>query len=517
MKKSWLFLAPFLVIAIVFFAGCGNTQPEPEIDESSISFGCDNYIYIKMGTTQNASALAPIVTDSKQSVIISYDRDVIDYDSTTGVITPVEQGRTMLMAQTKTSAASIEVVVERAIYCTDFDLSPFYKIKLEGNKETAPIEPFANNGYNMGFEFESLNPAVATIDANGIVTPVSEGEAVIRVYAKSGFVGSEYTLISRTTKVIVEPVATEYNIELLDSNAEPLEKVNDSYHLYLKNNLMQPFYILKIQADISLKSAVHKLIFISPEASNDKNSADYLDFNADLQAYSPTNTDEKVVYMPFYAVSSGFIQYSLCDAGLNHSNWLNSQVLNIEVSPLVSEINFSSNIEDKIFYLEENSIGYVEVDVDFGDVVNAEFDLSTTDNFKDIRIVGKTIYLDVDSTGFYSFTITAKDPFGKLATFSFEVRKKWPDTENFVRVSSKTLELTVGDYVILEYELSSATSDAFYCIEVDSDGNSKNSNAFEIDALSVNFYIEALKTGQYYVKITNGSGLESDIISILVK
>lgn len=516
MKKSWLFLAPFLCVAIMLFAGCGSDSPENSLDES-ISFDCDNYIYLKMGTTQDASALAPIVTDSQREVIISYDKDVIKYDSTTGVITPIEQGRTMLMAQTQTSAASIEVVVERAVYCTDFSLASSYKMKLQGNKETAPIEPYADNGYNMGFEFESLNPAVATVDSNGIVTPITEGEAVIRVYAKSGFAGNEYTRISRATKIVIEPVATEYDIELLDSNAEPLVKNNEKYQLYLKNEFMQPFYILKLHADISLKNAVHKLIFISPNVDADKNSADYLDFDTDLQALIPTNTDENVVYMPFYAVESGFIQYSFCDAGLNYSNWLDSQVLFVEVSPLVSEINFTSNIENGIYYLENNEVGSVEIDIDFGDILNVDFSVTTENNFKSINVVGNSIYAEVDAAGFYSIKVKSNDIYGKIAYFNFEVRKQWPETQNFVRVASKSYETALGDYAVIQYELSSVVFDTFYCVEVDSNGEIKETSTLYINPLNLNFYIEAQQAGLYFVKITNGEELESDVIAILFK
>ncbi|MBQ7977767.1 MAG: hypothetical protein IJ301_04195 [Clostridia bacterium] len=517
MRKSLLFLAPFLVVAICLFSGCGQTPP-PTID--SISFNCEEQIYLKMGTTQEATASAIVVTNSQKDILFSYDTDVIDYNQDTGVITPVDAGTTYLLAQTGESSAQVKVVVERAVYCIDFELASSYRVKLNGNKESTAIIPSVGNGYNMGYEFESLAPSVATVNSEGIVTPISEGEAIVRVYAKSGCVGSSYTKISRTTKIIVEKVATQYKIELLDSDLNPMSAIKnssgiDNYYLYSPNESLKPFYILKISSDISLKDAVHKLLFVSQELDESKNSADYLDFNAELQAYRSISNDERTVYMPFYAVSSGIIQYTFCDAGLNHSEWLTSDSIHIIVSPMCEQIKFVSPLENDIAYITDKSINF-SVEVDMGECFGG-FAISSTDNFKSIEITGNEINIDVETTGFYSFTITSNDPMKKMATYSFEVRRQWPQTSNFVCVSTKSVELDVDDYVVIEYKLSSSTSDTFYCITTDSVGNEVSTDGISINPMTGNVYVEAVKSGQYYIVITNGNHLNSDIVSILVK
>ncbi|MHC4608067.1 MAG: S8 family serine peptidase, partial [Planctomycetota bacterium] len=59
-----------------------------------------------------------------------------------------------------------------------------------------------NNATDSGYTWESGNPAVATVDANGLVTPVSEGTATLAV------TGNDTGLIDTASVTVYQPVAT---------------------------------------------------------------------------------------------------------------------------------------------------------------------------------------------------------------------------------------------------------------------------------------------------------------------
>ena len=502
-----------LALCAMLLVGCGE---KTTTDDTTLLFGCDEQITIRMGTLDAESAVAPLITNSNDEIKLSYNSDIINYDLDTGVITALEAGSTTLLATVNDKFASVQVVVEQAIYCTELKVSTAYYLKIDGNKQSEAITPITNTGYNMGFEFESLTPSVVTVDANGVLSPVSVGEGVIRVKAKNECLGYDYGYISATANVVVEERATQFDIEILDANQNPLALTpsEQGYDYYQLNNysVNGEFYILKITSDIPMNNKYQSILETHFDGNNDQTS---FDFSSELQRYNILSADGKTWYRPFYAVRSGFVylQISLDDFGLNYFNTLLSNMLKINIVESAIEMNISSSIaaNDDIAYLNNGSAEFdLTVDIDSGALT--EFTV-LADNLN-FTISSNVIHITATKVGDYTITISTLDgSITKSYAFSVELQ----NLSNEINVETTNISLDVGEYEIVNFAPLSNNMAPVYAVFTDSEGNEiAAQDGLIINLISNNIYIEAQKSGIYYIKLTNKAGLESQIIAILI-
>ena len=503
-----------LLLCGIVLVGCGE---KTTTDDTTLLFGCDSQITIRMGTLDAESASAPLITNSDDEIKLSYNSDIINYDLDTGVITALEAGSTTLLAKVDDKIASVQVVVEKAIYCTSLQVSTTYYLKLNGNKQTEAIIPIANTGYNMGFEFESLSPNIVTVDANGVLTPVSVGEGVIRVKAKNECLGYDYGYITATANVIVEENATQFDIQLLDSNRNPLELIpsEQGYDYYQLNNynVSDDFYILKITSNIPMNNKYQSLIETHFDGNNDTSS---FDFNAELQRYNILSADGKTWYRPFYAVRSGlvYLQISLDDFGLNYFNTLLSNILKINIVEPVTEINIVSSIanNDDTVYLD-NGIAEFDIKVDTGNI-STEFSITTSADLS-YSIEGNTAHIKATKVGNYKITFFILDSCNISKEYNFSVRLK--NLGFAINVDKTEIVIEKGSFDVIYFTGIDDTLDSVFVVFLDDEGNEiTEPDGINYSLMSNNIYIEGQLEGTYYLKLKNKAGLESQIITILI-
>lgn len=82
---------------------------------------------------------------------------------------------------------------------------------LETKTYQLSVDIIPANAVNKELVWESSNPSVATVDNNGLVTGISQGEAVITATAKDG------SAVSAVCNIVVEAINCDYNYLLNNS------------------------------------------------------------------------------------------------------------------------------------------------------------------------------------------------------------------------------------------------------------------------------------------------------------
>ena len=498
MKASLLFLAPFVLAVSIFFVGCGEPS-EP----LSLSFGCNSQITLKMGTLESAQGNAPLVTNYPENVQISYDSEVIEYDVSTGIITPKKAGNTVLLAEAEGKVATVNVIVEQAVYTSEITLAESYRVKLNGDESIA-ITPSVSDEYNMGFEFISQSPNSFTVDDNGVITPLQEGSGLLKVVAKSGCEGEVYGSIWDTATIIVEDIVTDYNIRILDNNYQPLEQVESEgeypyYELFSGDENTRPQYILEITSNVSMKNSFSTISFIDGE-SGTTTTDQIIEF--DQTSYDILSNDGKTLYRPFYAVGFGldYFSSSLLDVALNYENLVTSNTVKIKVYEPCTEIevavssNQFENESSLILGVSPGECAELTIAVDMGENTTSRFSIEYDANNISANIVDNQIFVSTSNSGIFSITIKADDILGVEKTVTFEVRQINFDSPYFVMLESDFVELKVGSYTSIDYALKYDVPDKFYCVVMDKEGNKVGNDVFYI-SIEMNIYIEAYKSG----------------------
>lgn len=504
---------PFLAFFGIFFTGCG------EDSEAELAFLSDPKIEIMLGTADDPVASAPLYSSSLQSTKVAYNSNIISYDLNSGLITAKSAGSTTITATLQDKVTSVEVVVTEAVYCSSLNVSTSYFLKLTNSKPTEAIIPYTNAGYNMGFVFESLTPGVVSVDENGILTPESAGEAVVRVFARSACISGEYTYTVATTNVRVENVATEFNVEILDSGLNPVTATTETggfvYYEINSREIANEYYVMRLTCDVPLKDKLQSFTASSVD-STDGQSA--FDFSSELQNHTVITQDGKTLYRPFYATKAGFyyIQFNLDDSGLNYFNLISSNMLRVNIVGLCDEISLTSSIDDSshVAYVDTKSIANFYVDVDMGEYNAQDFEYLVDSTVSSTR-QGNRLYLSTSAIGAHTLTVRALDGSGVTATLNFEV--KLSPAETGINLSSTEVSINVGEYAVIYFNsLPSFTEPCVVCVDEFGTEIEYDNSAILLDVLPGNLCITGLKSGSYFVKITTSIGLESQIISILV-
>ncbi len=536
MKKSWFIMAPFVLVFAFLFVGCADDS-KSEMD-AKLSFNCASEIVMKYGTYLDEPAYAPLITNIDiNDLSVDYNKNIINYDIETGMITANSSGETTLIVKSGLRVATVNVNVVTANYCTNLTLSKKYVVKLnQGACEK--ITPEVNQNYNMGFEFKSYDPTVATIDENGVITPLQKGTAIIEVVAKNGINELGYTYIYKTATVVVEDVATEFNIEILDKDLNPLELIKaeqgfDYYELYSGDNA--PLYVLKYSSDISLKDKYLKIFNNNLTQNNSGENSRLFTYDVGEAGYQiqSSNEDGTVWYKPFYAVDSGidFLQEILVDVALNYDNSIRSNLIKIKVYKSTTTFNVTPYYDEKltepinntpnenIELVFTNNQALVYFDIKVNEYANTDFYFSDLENVEITRNTDNLVTVKFLNTGNYAIVFVPKDNLDLIKIFNFAVFEK--EYCNEIVVAQTKLVLSKNEYQCVDFSVYNSAGEieqengGVIAVAYDINGQLVT-DTFEFKLIFDNIYIKALKSGEYNVVLYNQLIDNFAIISIIV-
>lgn len=532
MKKYLFVLAPLVIAFVFLFAGCANTTDD-EID-TKLSFACAPEIEMKYGTFYDEPFYAPLITNlDTDDIVITYNENIIDYNIETGMITANGCGNTLLVVKSKNSIATLNINVVTANYCTSLKLAKQYIVKLDSELIADPIVPETNKNYNMGFDFISLEPNIAQIDENGVITPINLGSALIQVVAKSGIGEDGYNYIYKTTTVIVEECANVFNLEILDSDLQPLELKEaeqgfnycELYSCEDKNK--SPLYVLKYSSDINLKEKN----FITKNNNLTENtsgtSARLFTFEVGEVAcnISGYSEDGKTLYRPFYAVDSGtdYIRESLVDLGLNYSNTLRSDLIKLKVFKLTTEFDitvFSDESLTNELIANKNTYSFkisknlencnLYLKTHFNDYANTDLVFSISEGAIINNIDSCTYKLDFSNIGTYNMIVCPKSNSELYKIVVFEIVL---DLNHYSEIvpDENVLEVKTNSYTTVNfkvYDENGLQVFDFEGVKVDvylENGEKVGDDVVFIQCTFDNVYIQPLKVGEFIIVLSSNN------------
>ncbi|MHA7966396.1 Ig-like domain-containing protein [Paenibacillus sp. CAU 1782] len=134
------------------------------------------------------SEIAPGNATNKKVTFTSSDPSVATVDEE-GTVTPLKAGEAIITATTEDGGktATVSVTVKESVPVTGVTVSPAaLKLTAGGSKEklTATVAP--SNATNKKVTFTSSDPAVASVDEEGTVTPLKAGTATITATTEDG-------------------------------------------------------------------------------------------------------------------------------------------------------------------------------------------------------------------------------------------------------------------------------------------------------------------------------------------
>ena len=535
----FVFALPLLLIAFLF-CGCGQDNTL-QTSDYVVEFECPEIINMRMGTTDtnNEVALAPLYSNVDLSnCIIEYDDSIISYDANTGIIRALKSGSTQIKVTAGDKVDIIDVVVDQAIYCTSLTFNATDKILLG---KTAELKVNTNAGYNMGLEYVSLDPDVLTIDENGIITPVSLGYATIKVIAKSAvddYVDLGYRTIWATKTVQVVEERQQLNIEILDSNLEPLEYELDEYGIINYNLFSTPnqdlVYVIKLSSDKVFDSSCY--VTESTTANDCTNTS-----GTARRLWNWTNNFENIVvdsnytlYRPFYAVDSGvdYFQESVLEVGMNFNSTVKSQPIKINVYKQTQDVNYTvyqdetcdteynlMNTENE-YILDKTSKLFVKVNLDEFAIQNINYD------FNNINCEATKDGFLISSSGVVgSGYLVLQSVDGSNIT---KVIKFYNDVENItIQVEDTSANLTLNNgvagfktnYTVFDVNGNLLENQRCFIEFLDASGNeitlSEDTVIYE-DVTYKSFTINFYKSGTYYFRLVSENGYLSQIITVSI-
>ena len=126
-----------------------------------------------------------------------------------GKVTGVKAGEAVITVTTEDGGktATCKVYVNTAtVAVTGVMLNKTETTILEGSSETLVATVLPENATNRNVSWKSSDEAVATVDANGTVTGVKAGEAVITVTTEDGTKTNTCKVTGKSTPINVQSV-----------------------------------------------------------------------------------------------------------------------------------------------------------------------------------------------------------------------------------------------------------------------------------------------------------------------
>ncbi len=201
--KKYTF-AIFIIAALAFVACKGKEEPMEEPVDSGVTVTLSSHeVSLHKGETAELTCTAEGLSDGAQVFWRSQNSRIITVKD--GVITPVSGGKTQVIAgwhqYRDTCEVSVVVPLEKVVLnLEEKELKVGKTLKLKA----APDPVDSTDPWEI--TWSSSNPAVATVDANGIVTGLKEGDADI-VATVGSVKGSCKVMVREQISAIVEMAA----------------------------------------------------------------------------------------------------------------------------------------------------------------------------------------------------------------------------------------------------------------------------------------------------------------------
>ena len=195
-------------------AACTVTVIPPVIEADGISLNITQTEIYNDETLQLMATVSPDDTTDKTVTWSSSNEEIATVDAT-GLVSPISEGKTTITATTANGlTASCEVTVLRRIVIISpesISLDRYEAELTEGESVqlTATVSP--EDADDKTVTWTSDNSAVATVDASGLVSAISEGMATITATTPNGHAAScEVNVLKRI--VIISPESIALNI-----------------------------------------------------------------------------------------------------------------------------------------------------------------------------------------------------------------------------------------------------------------------------------------------------------------
>ena len=149
-----------------------------------------NEVGIKKGNTyQLVSTVLPDNATNKQVVWTSSNPDIVSVNEVTGYIEGLKVGTAVITVKTLINDKSSECVVnvmDKNVLVNSITVNEKYISLAVGYTHSLTYRTSPSNATELSLKFSSSDPSVATVSANGIITGVKEGSAIITVSSANG-------------------------------------------------------------------------------------------------------------------------------------------------------------------------------------------------------------------------------------------------------------------------------------------------------------------------------------------
>ena len=202
-KAEWVFSIVLAGLSGALFIGCGGDgepfgPPPPEVDHVDVSPAVDTLQAI--GATRRYSAVAKNASGGTVTGVTftwSSTATGVATVASDGTVTAVGNGTATIRAKTgdvtgTATAVVVQVAVSIDLSPTPVGLAPGETVQLEVSAEDA-------NGHSIArpsLTWTSSHPSIATVNSNGLVTALNEGQATITAMSDAASAGSTVTVLS---------------------------------------------------------------------------------------------------------------------------------------------------------------------------------------------------------------------------------------------------------------------------------------------------------------------------------
>lgn len=210
LSAKWIFMSLSLLGLVLSVASCdekelGDTMSEAQL-MNGIEVNVESSLTLAVGMDiQVTCKPIPENTTYTDVVWVSSDENVLSV-SQDGKITAKAVGKAKVNISQAAAFETLKTIdVEVKPVATAIELEEFEIFEGTSKKATVKVTP--SNGYNV-FNWKSNNETVATVDADGTVTGLIPGEALITAIATDG------TSLTASAKVTVRKVIPVESIQL---------------------------------------------------------------------------------------------------------------------------------------------------------------------------------------------------------------------------------------------------------------------------------------------------------------
>lgn len=185
MKIKKLVAIGIVAAMAVSLVACGGTKiTEMSLEsEMTISKGSDYQLEVTYKTAKEVDEAKIAELASKYELEWTSSDETVAFVDQTGLVTAVDVGEADISVAVKGKelSATCKVTVDNPV--TGINVTKQLNLTVEGEskKINASVNPKDATGYEI--QYESSDEKIATVDKNGNVTPVAEGECVIKTTA----------------------------------------------------------------------------------------------------------------------------------------------------------------------------------------------------------------------------------------------------------------------------------------------------------------------------------------------